>query len=93
MLDDERCGSGFDRPPGQLVAVEPLTAHAEEESTRLDGARVVREIGDLDAEVPDNLARGKGFCDLRELHWGRAEGTNDPCYYPSHRLATLVSRT
>ena len=76
VLDDERSGSCLDRPPRELVPVEPLTAHAEEESTRLDGARVVREIGDLDAEVPDNLARGKGFCDRRELHWGRAEGTN-----------------
>ena len=78
VLDDERGGSRLDRPPGQLVPVEPLTAHAEEESTRLDGARVVREIGDLDAEVPDNLARGKGFCDARKLHWAGASVAMSP---------------
>ncbi len=80
VLDDERSGSRLDRPPSQLVPVEPLTAHAEEESTRLDGAGVVREIGDLDAEVPDNLARGKGFCDAASST-GPAERTNAPrCY-------------
>jgi hypothetical protein len=47
------------------VPVEPLAAHAEEERAGLDCARVVREIRYLDAGAPDNLARGKGFCDAR----------------------------
>ena len=68
MLDDERRGTRLDGPPRELVPVEPTAAHAEEERPLFDGTGVVREIRYLDAEVPDNLARGEGFCDARKLH-------------------------
>jgi hypothetical protein len=63
MLDDERSGPRVDCPVGQLVTVKARTAHAEEERARRDGAGVVGEIRDLDGGVPDDLARGQGFCD------------------------------
>jgi hypothetical protein len=77
MLDDERRGACVDRPPGQLVPVEALASHAEEERPRPHRARVVREIRYLDAEIPDNLARGEGFGNVLELHWGRGEPSNE----------------
>ena len=50
-------------PIRELVPVEPLSAHAEEERARRNGAGVVREIRDLDARIPDHLARGQALCD------------------------------
>ena len=63
MLDDQGGGARVDRPIGELVAVEALSAHAEEERALGDRAGVVGEIRDLDSRFPDELARGQAFCD------------------------------
>ena len=47
-LDDEGHGASLDRLGGERVAVVAIAADAEEERSRDDGSRVVRELAYLD---------------------------------------------
>ena len=68
MLDHERDGAALDGLGRELVPVHLPAADAEEERSRRDGARVVRQVGDLDRRRIEHAGRGERFADAPDFH-------------------------
>jgi hypothetical protein len=72
-LHDESGCAALDRLPGEVVPVDALTGHAEEERPSGDGAGVVGEVADVDRTAPGHLARRECPDQGVELHAERLE--------------------
>jgi hypothetical protein len=70
-LDDERDRALLERLPREVVPVDRAASNAEEERACLDGARVVREVGDLRRSGSGHLAGRERPDESLELHLRR----------------------
>ncbi len=73
VLDDERSGPELGGRGRQVVPVRGPAAHAEEERSRRDGPRVVREVANLDRGRParravHDLARPERHDEALQVH-------------------------
>ena len=67
-LDDERHRTSLDGLGRELVPVGPLSGNAEEERTRADRPRVVREVGDVCGSASADLQGPKRGDQPLEIH-------------------------
>jgi hypothetical protein len=66
-LDDQRNGSALDGGAGELVPVRLQARDTDEQRTGLNGARVVREVRDVDGSGVDRAQRPDGPAQQFEL--------------------------
>jgi hypothetical protein len=72
-LHDQRRRAALDRLPREIVAVDPLTADAEEQRTGRHLPRVVREVADLHGPARGHLAGRERTDQVIDLHAKRLE--------------------